>query len=91
MRRTYEFGAKPRLSFSGGTECRCKKRNEKEEEEVEEEEEEEEEEKEEEEEENSTFAALYCAIFRMPSFRKSQKFFGTPVASLNPETVQLPE
>ena len=39
---------------------------------------------------NGTFAALYCAIFRTPSFRKSLKFFGTSIASLDPETVQLP-
>ena len=39
---------------------------------------------------NGTFAALYCAIFRTPSFGKSLKFFGTSSASLNPETVQLP-
>ena len=37
-----------------------------------------------------TFAALYCAIFRTPSFRKSLKFFGTCIASLGPETVQIP-
>ena len=38
------------------------------------------------------FATLYWTIFRitMPSFRKSQKFFGTFIASLDPETVQLP-
>ena len=39
---------------------------------------------------NGTFAALYCAIFLTPSFRKSLKFFGTSIASLDPETVQLP-
>ena len=39
---------------------------------------------------NGTFAALYCAIFRTQSFRKSLKFFGTDIASLDPETVQLP-
>ena len=39
---------------------------------------------------NGTFAALYCAIFRTPSFRKSLKFFGTSIASLDPETIQLP-
>ena len=39
---------------------------------------------------NGTFAALYCAIYRTPSFRKSVKFFGTSIASLDPETVQLP-
>ena len=37
-----------------------------------------------------TFAALCCAVFRTPSFRKSLKFFGTSIASLDPETVQLP-
>ena len=36
------------------------------------------------------FAALYCAIFRTPSFRKFLEFFGTCIASLDPETVQLP-
>ena len=39
---------------------------------------------------NGTFAALYNAIFRTPSFHKSLKFFGTSIASLDPETVQLP-
>ena len=39
---------------------------------------------------NNTFAALYCTIFRMPSFRNSLEFFGTSIASLDPETVQLP-
>ena len=39
---------------------------------------------------NGTFAALYCAIFHTPSFRKSLKFFGTSIASLDPETVDLP-
>ena len=37
-----------------------------------------------------TFAALYCAIFRTSSFRKSLKFFGTSIPSLDPETVELP-
>ena len=37
-----------------------------------------------------TFAALYCAIFRMQSFSKSLKFFRTFIASLDPQTVQLP-
>ena len=37
-----------------------------------------------------TFAALYCTIFRKPNFRKSLKFFGTSIASLDPETVHLP-
>ena len=39
---------------------------------------------------NGTFAALYCTMFRTPSFRKSLKFFGTSITSLDPETVQLP-
>ena len=39
---------------------------------------------------NGTFAALYCAIFCTPSFRKSFKFFGTPIVSLDPETVEEP-
>ena len=30
---------------------------------------------------NGTFAALYCAIFRIPSYPKSLKFFGTSTAS----------
>ena len=34
-----------------------------------------------------TFAS--CAIFLTPSFQKSLKFFGTSIASLDPETVQL--
>ena len=38
---------------------------------------------------NVMFAALYCTIFRTPSSRKSLEFFGTPIASLDPETVQL--
>ena len=32
---------------------------------------------------------VYCALFRTPSFRKSLKFLGTPIASLDQETVQL--
>ena len=39
---------------------------------------------------NSVFAALYCARFRTPSFHKSLKFFETSIASLDPETVELP-
>ena len=39
---------------------------------------------------NGRFAALYCTIFRAPSYRKSLKFFGTYIASLDPETDQLP-
>ena len=39
---------------------------------------------------NGTFAALYRDIFREQSFRKSLKLFGTSIASLDPETVQLP-
>ena len=38
---------------------------------------------------NRTFAALYFAIFRTPRFRNSLKFFGTSIASLDPETVQI--
>ena len=37
-----------------------------------------------------TFAALYCPIFRAPSFRKSLEFFETSIASLDPEIVELP-
>ena len=32
-----------------------------------------------------TFAAMYCAIFRTPSFRKSLKFLWTSIAFLDPE------
>ena len=32
---------------------------------------------------------LYCAIFLMPSFRKSLRFFGTSITSLDPETFQV--
>ena len=39
---------------------------------------------------NGTFAALYYAMFCTPSFRKSLKFFGTSITSLDPETVELP-
>ena len=37
-----------------------------------------------------SFATLYSAIFYAPSFHKSLKFFRTSIASLDPETVQLP-
>ena len=37
-----------------------------------------------------TFAALFSAIFRTPSFRKSWKFFGTSFAPLDSEIVELP-
>ena len=40
--------------------------------------------------ENGMFAVLYCAIFCMPSFHNSLKFVRTSIASLDPETVQLP-
>ena len=39
---------------------------------------------------DGTFAALYCSIFRTPILRKSLEFLGIPIASLHPETVQLP-
>ena len=38
---------------------------------------------------NGTFAVLYCTIFRMPSFHKSLKFFGTSSTPLDPERIQL--
>ena len=40
---------------------------------------------------NGMFATLYAALyFCAPSFKKSLKFFRTSIASLNPETVELP-
>ena len=39
---------------------------------------------------NDTFSVLYCARFRIPSFHKSVELFGTSIASLDPETVELP-
>ena len=39
---------------------------------------------------NGTFVVLYCAIFHKLNFHKSLKFFGTSIASLDPETVELP-
>ena len=36
------------------------------------------------------FLSCYCITFGTPSFRKSLKFFGTSIVSLDPETVQLP-
>ena len=79
MRRTYESGIKARLSFSGGSHAPVNMADSME-------------------vnvggknpEGNGTLAALYCAIFRTPSFRKSFKFFGTAIAILDPETVQSP-
>ena len=80
MRRTYEYDTKARLSFSGGPHTPVNMA----------------------EEVNfveknhagngilGKLAALYCVIFRTPSFRKSLKFFGTFIASVDPETVQLP-
>ena len=76
MRRTYERGIKARLSFSGGPQAPVNMADSMEEVNVGG--------------KKLTFAALYCAIFRSPSFRKSLKFFGTSIASLDPETVQLP-
>ena len=35
---------------------------------------------------NGTFAVLYCATFRTPSFHKSLKCFGTSIASMDPES-----
>ena len=75
MRRTYERYTKARLSFSGGPHAPVNMADSIEDLNV-----------------ggknagNGTFAALYCAIFRTPSLRK---FFGTSIASLDPETVQL--
>ena len=76
MRRTYERGIKARLCFSGGPQAPVNMVDSMEEVNVGG--------------KKLTFAALYCAIFRSPSFRKSLKFFGTSIASLDPETVQLP-
>ena len=39
---------------------------------------------------NDTFSVLYCARFCIPSFHKSVELFGTSIASLDPETVELP-
>ena len=83
MRRTNERGIKARLSFSGGSHIPVNMADSMEEVNVGR--------------KNpagngilGTFAALYCAIFRTKHFRKSLKFFGTAIASLDPETVQLP-
>ena len=82
MRRTCERGTKARLSFSGGPHAPVNMADSMEEEN--------------EGRENAvngileTFAPLYCAIFRTPSFRKCLKFFRTSIASLDPETAELP-
>ena len=78
MCRTFERGAKARLSFSGrphtstnmadSMEVNVGTKNTG----------------------NGMFSVLHCAIFHMLSFHKSLKFFGTSIASLDPETVQLP-
>ena len=79
MRRTSECDTKARLSFSGGPHAPVNRTDNMEEVNV-----------------ggksagNGTSAALYCAISRTPSVCKSLKFFGTSIASLDPETVQLP-
>ena len=79
MRRTYKRGAKARLSFSGGPHAPVNMADSMEEVNV-----------------ggkklgNGTFAVLYCTIFRTPSFCKSFKFFGPPIAPLDPETIDLP-
>ena len=86
MRRTYESGAKARLSYCGGPHASVNLADSLEEMNVDEKEKNNNNNNNA---ENSTFAALYCAIFRTPSLRKSKKFFGTPIASLDPETVQL--
>ena len=79
MRRTYERGTKARLTFSGGSHAPANMVDSKEEVNVGQRNA-----------GNGTFAVLHCAIFRTPSFRKSLKFFWTSIASLDPETVQLP-
>ena len=83
MRRTYEYDTKARLSFSGGPHTPVNMADNMEEVNFVE--------------KNPAgngilgkLAALYCVIFRTPSFRKSLKFFGTSIASLVPETFQLP-
>ena len=75
MRRTYKHGTKARLSFSGGPHAPVNMAESMEEVNVG---------------GKKPFAVLYCAIFRSLSFRKSLKFFRTSIASLDPETVQLP-
>ena len=77
MRRTYERGTTSRLSFSCGPHAPVNMADSMEEVSVDGK-------------KCSLFAALYCAVFRTPSFRKSLKLFGTSIASLDPETVQLP-
>ena len=77
MRRTYERGTKATLSFSGGPHAPVNMAEYGSECRWKNE-------------GNGTFAALYCAIFRTPSLSKSLKFFGTHIATLDPETVQLP-
>ena len=81
MRRTFERGTKARLNFSGGPHTPVNMADSMEglniggKKNT----------------RNGKLAALYCcAIFRTPSFRRSSKFFRTSVASLDPETVQLP-
>ena len=39
---------------------------------------------------NGTFVALYYAMFCTPSFRKSLKFFGTSIISLDPDSRNSP-
>ena len=84
MRRTYARGTKARLSFSGGPHAPVNMGDSMEEVNVGGKK------KNAEDAIPETFAALYCVIFRTPSFRKSLKFFGTHIASLDPETVELP-
>ena len=80
MRRTIECSPKARLSFSGGPHTPVNMADCMEEVNVDGEKNA----------GNGVFAALYCARFRTPSFHKSLKFFGTSIASLDPETVELP-
>ena len=81
MRRMYERGTKVRLSFSGGPRAPVNMADSTEELNVG---------GEKEPVGNATFAALYYVIFCATSFCKSLNFFGTSIASLDPETLQLP-
>ena len=79
MRRTYECGTKARLSLSGGPHTPVIMADGMEANVGG---------------ENYGKWQVCCAvlryIFRTSSFRKSLKFFGTSIASLDPETVDLP-
>ena len=79
MRRTYERGTQARLSFSGGPVTPVNMADSVEEVNVG---------GKKTPQEMARLLWLYCAIFHTPSFRKSWKFFGTSIASLDPETVK---